>query len=82
MAFDFDKFENLKRRLNAVVVAHNYQLPEVQDIADFIGDSLEMAFRAVELSANVVVVAGVRFMAELVAAMNPDKIVLHPDPSA
>ncbi len=82
MAFDFDKFENLKRRLNAVVVAHNYQLPEVQDIADFIGDSLEMAFRAVELSANVIIVAGVRFMAELVAAMNPDKIVLHPDPSA
>jgi len=82
VSFDLNRFENLKRRFKAVVVAHNYQLPEVQDIADFIGDSLEMAFRAVELSANVVIVAGVKFMAELVAAMNPDKIVLHPEPNA
>lgn len=74
--------ENLKRRRRAVILAHNYQLPEVQDLADFVGDSLEMAFRAVDLDADVIVVAGVRFMAELVAAINPDRIVLHPEPSS
>jgi quinolinate synthase len=74
--------EDLKRRRRAVILAHNYQLPEVQDLADFVGDSLEMAFRAVDLDADVIVVAGVRFMAEIVAAINPDRIVLHPEPNS
>ncbi|MEM3615253.1 MAG: quinolinate synthase NadA [Candidatus Methanomethylicia archaeon] len=82
MRVDLDLIEALKKKRKAVILAHNYQLPEVQDMADFVGDSLEMAFRAIELSSDVVVVAGVRFMAELVAAINPDKIVLHPEPSA
>ena len=76
------KIEELKRRRNAVILAHNYQLPEVQDVADFVGDSLELARKAMEIDADVVVFAGVSFMAEMVAALNPDKIVLHPDPSA
>lgn len=79
---DIDLIERLKKRYKAVIIAHNYQLPEVQEIADFTGDSLEMAFRAMELSSDVIIVAGVKFMAELVAAINPDKIVLHPDPTA
>ncbi len=77
-----NKIEELKRKLNAVILAHNYQEPEVQDIADFVGDSLEMALKALETDADVIVVAGVSFMAEVVALLNPDKIVIHPDPTA
>ncbi len=74
------EIERLKRSRRAVILAHNYQLPEVQDVADFVGDSLELAIRAREVDADVIVMAGVRFMAEMVAALNPDKIVLHPNP--
>lgn len=77
-----EKIENLKRRRNAVILAHNYQLPEVQDIADYVGDSLELAKKAMNVDADVVVLAGVYFMAETAAILNPDKIVLIPDPSA
>ena len=72
----------LKRKRNAVILAHNYQLPEVQDIADFVGDSLELARKALNIDADIIVFAGVSFMAEMAAALNPDKIVLHPEPSA
>ncbi len=72
----------LKRRRNAVILAHNYQLPEVQDIADFVGDSLELARKALTVDADIIVFAGVSFMAEMVATLNPDKVVLHPDPRA
>ncbi len=77
-----EEINRLKRARNAVILAHNYQLPEVQDIADFVGDSLELALKAQEVDADVIVMAGVRFMAEMVALLNPDKIVLHPSPNA
>jgi len=77
-----DRIRVLKRRRRAYIIAHNYQKPEVQDIADFVGDSLEMAKKALEADADVIVVAGVSFMAEVAAILNPDKVVLHPDPTA
>ncbi|ABU81823.1 quinolinate synthase NadA [Ignicoccus hospitalis] len=76
------KVEELKRRRRAFIIAHNYQLPEVQEVADFVGDSLEMAMKAEEVDADVIVVAGVRFMAEVAKLLNPDRVVLHPEPRA
>jgi len=61
-------------------VAHNYALPEVQDAADFVGDSLELARRVIDVDHDVIVFAGVDFMAETAAILNPDKTVIHPDP--
>lgn len=66
----------LKRELNAIIVAHNYQRPEVQDIADFTGDSLELARECVDIRAEVIVFCGVLFMAETAAILNPDTTVL------
>ena len=76
------EIQELKERRNAVILAHNYQLPEVQDVADFVGDSLELAKKALNVDADVIVFAGVSFMAETTAVLNPDKVVLHPDPTA
>lgn len=67
---------HLKKRLNAVVVAHNYQVAEVQDIADFVGDSLELARRCAEVKAETIVFCGVDFMAETAAILNPYSTVL------
>ncbi|MGH7672158.1 MAG: quinolinate synthase NadA [Gemmatimonadales bacterium] len=72
----------LRAERRAVIVAHNYQRPEIQDLADVVADSLKMARRATELEAPVLVICGVHFMAETAAIANPDKRVLIPDPGA
>ena len=74
-----DGIERLRRERNAVILAHNYQRPEVQQIADFVGDSLGLARQAARTNADVIVFAGVHFMAESAAILNPEKTVLLPD---
>ena len=74
-----EKIADLKQKRNAVFLVHNYQLGEVQDIADFTGDSLELSQQAARTNADVIVFCGVRFMAETASIICPDKIVLLPD---
>jgi quinolinate synthase len=79
---EFERIRQLKKERNAIILAHNYQRGDVQDIADFVGDSFGLSQKAVDSGAEIIVFCGVDFMAESAAVLNPEKTVLMPELSA
>ncbi len=77
-----DEIKRQRDERNAVILAHNYQIPQIQDLADFVGDSLALAIQATKVKSDIIIFCGVDFMAESALILNPEKTVVHPNPKA